>query len=277
MDLSKKKQDGQEKEHKLCEIDRSQSKNQSWNKENQTKLDFLLCLFKCSTSRNEPREMGATTASYSRRDWGPTSRHSQFRSLWPYTVDEGIDSRRALMSLSRAHKAILKWETAVSAEPRGWGKNSAPQCLVQLHLWSTSSEDSCTAHLWSALPGTCINWAHNWIVVFISSSPLLAILCYGLLGLMFVRASSRKSSRRNILFPVSSPSCRYVTDEKQLSLTADRWHSVCSPSNRGFSRHQRDAKQPLGNGLLNGNNRTKPLIFLWMFQAAAQKLYLQEG
>lgn len=25
------------------------------------------------------------------------------------------------MSLSRAHKAILKWETAVSAEPRGWG------------------------------------------------------------------------------------------------------------------------------------------------------------
>lgn len=45
MDLSKK-QDRGKREHKLDEIDRSQSKNQSWNKENQAKLEFLLCLVK---------------------------------------------------------------------------------------------------------------------------------------------------------------------------------------------------------------------------------------
>lgn len=45
MDLSKNKTEGK-REHKLYEIDRSQSKNQSWNKENQAKLDFLLCLVK---------------------------------------------------------------------------------------------------------------------------------------------------------------------------------------------------------------------------------------
>lgn len=56
------KQDRQENEHKLYEIDRSQSKNQSWNKENQAKLDFLLCLVKYSVPRNEPQETLATTA-----------------------------------------------------------------------------------------------------------------------------------------------------------------------------------------------------------------------
>lgn len=40
------KQDRGKREHKLYEIDRSQSKNQSWNKENQAKLEFLLCLVK---------------------------------------------------------------------------------------------------------------------------------------------------------------------------------------------------------------------------------------
>lgn len=61
MDLSKK-QDREETEHnKLYEINMSQSKNQSWYKGNQAKLDFLLCLVKYSAVRDEPRERLAIT------------------------------------------------------------------------------------------------------------------------------------------------------------------------------------------------------------------------
>lgn len=48
------KQNREETEHnKLYEINMSQSKNQ---RENQTKLDFLLCLVKYIAARDEPQE-----------------------------------------------------------------------------------------------------------------------------------------------------------------------------------------------------------------------------
>ena len=60
MDLSKNK--AEETEHnKLYEINMSQSKNQSWNKGNWVKLDFLLCLIKYSAAGDEPQEAVAIT------------------------------------------------------------------------------------------------------------------------------------------------------------------------------------------------------------------------
>lgn len=63
MDLSKKKQKKtEEAEHnKLYEINISQSKNQSWNKGNQAKLDFLLCLVKYIAARDELEQTMAIT------------------------------------------------------------------------------------------------------------------------------------------------------------------------------------------------------------------------
>lgn len=45
MDLSKNNTEGKN-EHKLSEINSCLRENQSWNKENQAKLDSLLCLAK---------------------------------------------------------------------------------------------------------------------------------------------------------------------------------------------------------------------------------------
>lgn len=60
MDLSKNKTE--ETEHnKFYEINMSQSKHQSWNKGNQTKLDFLLCLVKYIAARDEPWKSVAIT------------------------------------------------------------------------------------------------------------------------------------------------------------------------------------------------------------------------
>lgn len=56
------KQDREETEHnKLYQINTRQSKNQSWNKGNQAKLDFLLCLVKYCAARDEPWERRAIT------------------------------------------------------------------------------------------------------------------------------------------------------------------------------------------------------------------------
>lgn len=61
MDLSKNKTE-KKKNISCMKSIKSQSKNQSWNKENQAKLDFLSCLVKYSAARNEPQERIATTA-----------------------------------------------------------------------------------------------------------------------------------------------------------------------------------------------------------------------
>lgn len=56
------KQDREETEHNnLYEINRSQSKNQSWNKGNRAKLDFVLWLVKYIAARDEPRKSMART------------------------------------------------------------------------------------------------------------------------------------------------------------------------------------------------------------------------
>lgn len=142
----------------------------------------------------------------------------------------------------------------------GQGIEEETQCVVCLQLWSISSKASCLAHLWSVLLGTCINWAHNWIVVFISSSPLLSSLGYGLLRKG--SCSFSESLEEDILIFVCTLLCSYVIDEKQLSIIGDQWQCFCSRGNPGFSKYQRDAKQPLGNALLEQKQSAKVINIL---------------
>lgn len=128
------------------------------------------------------------------------------------------------------------------------------QCVVPLQLWSTTSKASSLAHLWSMLPGTCINWARNWIVVFISSSRLLASLSYGLLG-----KCSKKAYKKTFFSFFSSLQCGHVTDEKQLSLTSDTMRLPIATIAFQDTKEIQTSKR----SLLKSNNRPKSLIFLW--------------
>lgn len=141
----------------------------------------------------------------------------------------------------------------------GEGTEGETRCAVFLQLWSISSKASCLAHLWSVLPGTCINWAHNWIVVFISFSPLLSSLGYGLLKKG--RYSLSESSQDILIFAWILLFC-FVIDEKQFSSFGDWWQCVCFWRNPGFSNHQTDAKQPLGNALLEQKQSAKVINIL---------------
>lgn len=162
----------------------------------------------------------------------------------------------------------------MSAKPRDWGRNSMSQCVVRLQLWSTSSKASCMAHQWSVLPGTRINWAHNWIVVFISSSPLLASLGYGLLGKCLCANGKlvEEHSRPCDLMVVSLchwwettvtygwPVTQYVFPEQpRLFKTPKR----CKTATR---KRRAEWKQS-----------TKGINILVDVHAVTQKLYLQEG
>lgn len=140
------------------------------------------------------------------------------------------------------------------------------QCVVGSQLWSISSKASCMAHLWSVLPGTCINWAYNWIVVFISSTLLLSSLGYGLqrkcLYLLVLRkliecTLSSSHAHHCVVIPLMRNYC-------QLRLTSD---NVRVPRATVALQNTKEMQnRPQETACLNGNNQPKPLIFLWLFR-----------
>lgn len=156
----------------------------------------------------------------------------------------------------------------------GQGIKGETQCAVCLQLWSISSKASCLAPLWSVLPGTCINWAHNWIVVFISSSSLLSSLGYGLLKKG--QSSLSESILEDIFIFVCTWLCCFVIDEKQFSSFGDQWQCICSQRNLGFSNYQTDTKQPLRNALLEQKQSAKVINILVDVLDCIQNLSLQE-
>lgn len=192
------------------------------------------------------------------------------RLLTTHAVDKGT-----LMSLSWTRKAILKWRQPQMLS-QGTEGEIQTQCVVGSQLWSIPSKASCMAHLWSVLPGTCINWAYNWIVVFISSTLLLSSLGYGLqrkcLYLLVLRkliecTLSSWHAHHCVVIPVMRNYC-------QLQLTSD---NVRVPRATVALHNTKEMQnRPQETACLNGNNQ--PVInILVALQAGTQTFYLHKG